>query len=350
MNNICSRKEISILYIGSLNRWSNSFARFKALRLLHNSVDAIDTDHFLLTPFFSRIQYHFNLGPGIFLLNRRIRSMAKKRYDIVYVDNKSYVFPGTLKWLKFFNPDTQIINVLTDDPFGRYSKHWRLFKKTIPLFDIVFVQRKVNVNDLLERKAKKVEICYRSYDPEFHRPLKLNDADNLKYATQVGFVGAYEADREDFIVYLIKNGINVYITGNGWKEAKHWNIISPFYKGPSVYGEAYIKTINGMDIALHFLRHANRDEQDSRTFEVPACGVFMIAERSPVHEELFKENEEVVFFDTKEELLNKVVLYLNNKSARELMALKALQRCINSGYSHTDRLKSIITCVLNETT
>jgi spore maturation protein CgeB len=69
-----------------------------------------------------------------------------------------------------------------------------------------------------------------------------------------------------------------------------------------VYEEEYIKTINGMEIALHFLRHGNRDEQDSRTFEIPACKVFMIAESSELHLQLFKENEEAVFFSSKKEL------------------------------------------------
>jgi spore maturation protein CgeB len=119
-------------------------------------------------------------------------------------------------------------------------------------------------------------------------------------------------------------------------------MIEPFYQGESTYGESYIKTINGMDIALHFLRHGNRDEQDSRTFEIPACGVFMLAEKSDTHLSLFEDGNEAVFFNTKEQLLEKVKYFLEHEDERKAIARAGLARCLQSGYSHERRLSQVL--------
>jgi spore maturation protein CgeB len=103
-----------------------------------------------------------------------------------------------------------------------------------------------------------------------------------------------------------------------------------------------------MEIALHFLRHGNRDEQDSRTFEIPACKIFMIAEKSLLHLQLFKENEEAVFFETKEELLEKVKFYRDNNEERERIAKNGYTRCISSGYDHRTRMEKVVQKIMAE--
>jgi hypothetical protein len=208
------------------------------------------------------------------------------------------------------------------------------------------VQRKVNVEEFVSKGAKRVELCYRSFDPGYNKPVCLNQDDQKKYGAPVGFVGTYESERASFVAFLIENGIPVSVTGNDWPNGDYWKVIQPFYRGPSVYEEEYVKAINGLEIALHFLRQGNRDEQDSRTFEIPSCRVFMVAERSEVHETLFKENEEAVFFTSKEELLEKVNYYLDHKEERERIALNGYTRCISSGYTHEERMRKVITSIL----
>jgi hypothetical protein len=335
-------RKLSLLYVGSLARWSNSSRRYQALSKICHTV-AIDTDPYLLPKMISGVQHYFNVGPGIFFLNRKVRKECSMNHiDIVFVDNKSYLTTQTLRYLKKKQPAIRIANLITDDPFGKYSNSWRLFKETIFRFDVFFVQRKINVEEFKSKGAKRVELCYRSFDPDYNKPVLLDKDDQKKYAAPVGFVGTYESERASFVAFLIENGIQVSVIGNDWPNGDYWKVIQPFYRGPSVFEEEYVKAINGLEIALHFLRHGNRDEQDSRTFEIPSCRVFMIAERSQVHETLFKENEEAVFFTSKEELLEKVRFYLNNKEERERIALNGYKRCVSSGYSHADRMRKVI--------
>lgn len=342
------RKELSILYIGSLDERSNSFKRFRSLQKLYPNTEAINTDPYILNKYFIRVQHHFNIGPGITLLNNEVcKKVSEKKYDIILVDNKPYLTLKTLRRIKKLQPATKIANLLTDDPFGKFSRSWRLFKKTASLFNIAFVQREINIHELKNVGVKNVELCYRSYDPEYNRPIQLDAADLKQHYTKVGFVGSYEEPRASYIAYLIEKGIPVTVTGAGWSDQPYWEIIKPFYKAPFVYGDDYIKALCGMDIALHFLRHANRDEQDSRTFEIPASGVFLLAERSSVHESLFEENKEAVFFSTKEELLELVNYYLSHGEERERIAQSGLERCKTSGYSHKDRLQYVVNKIIS---
>lgn len=339
-------KKVRLLYIGSLDAWSNSSRRYKALSKLCIA-QALDTDPYILPKYISGLQHHLNAGPGISLLNMKIRKVVKEQeFDLVWVDNKPYTNARTLLFIKERQPAAKIVNLLTDDPFGKFTSSWSLFKRTISRYDAFFVQRTVNKEELLRKGAKKVELCYRSFDPEFERPVELTKEERKLYGSSVGFVGTYENVRASFIAYLIENGIPVSVTGNDWPRGEHWDIIKPYYKGPSVFNEDYVKAINGLDIALHFLRQANRDEQDSRTFEIPACKRFMLAERSQVHKQLFKENEEAVFFSSKEELLVKVKRYLTDPVERERIALNGYNRCFNSGYTHAERMQTVLRSVL----
>lgn len=340
-------EDLKILYIGSLNSNSNSFRRYKALTQLSNNVIAVDTEPFLNNSF-KKIQYHFNIGPGIFRMNNKIRFIAKNETpDIILVDNKPYLFSSTLKFIKATDAKIKIANIVTDDPFGLYGRSWYIFRKTAKLYDVIFVQREVNIDELKSMGVKKVELCLRSYDPDFNKPEILNKDDKEKYGTKVGFIGSYEDVRASYIAHLIKNGIPVSVTGAGWENAKYWEIIKPYYRAPFAYGDEFIKTICGMDIALHFLRHANRDEQDSRTFELPSSGTFMLAEKSKIHLSLFEDGKEAVYFDTMDDLLNKVKYYLSNPLERIQIAAAGYNRCITSGYSHKDRLIQVINTIIN---
>lgn len=333
----------TILYIGSLNEYSNSFGRYKTLKAMGHEVTGIDTDPFIYGNLFEKFHHHLNTGPGISALNKKIAQQVEEASpELIWVDNKPFLQSRTLKRIKKRLPSVKVVNLITDDPTGKYKSAWRLGLQTARYYDVHFVQRSINIAELKEYAANRVEICYRSFDPDLHRPIKLNDEDSKEYRAEVGFIGTHEGLREEYIVYLLQHNIDVSITGNDWEKAKRWDLIKGHYKGPSVYGEAYPKTITGFDIALHFLRHTNRDEQDSRTFEIPACGAFMLAEKSAIHEELFKGDHEAVFFESKEELLEKVKYYLAHDDERKAIAKAGFERCISSGYSHEERLREVL--------
>ena len=306
-------------------------------------VDGIDVDPYIFVPFWLRFHYHLFIGPGIQSLNNYVLQKVQEfQPDILWVDNKPYLKSNSLIKIKQWLPNIKLANIITDDPCGKYGYCWKRVYHTFKNYDIQFVQREVNIAELKKIGTPRVEICYRSFDPEFHRPIPEIQNQRNNHNVIIGFIGSYEEDREEYLAYLVQHGINIQITGNGWPNGKYWNVLKNYYNGQSVFGEKYVQIINRMDIALHFLRKANRDQQDSRTFEIPACEVFMLAERSPLHQQLFEEGKEVDFFTSKEELFKKLKMYIQNKELRLKMAKSAYNRSYQSGYQHQSRLQNVL--------
>jgi spore maturation protein CgeB len=79
-----------------------------------------------------------------------------------------------------------------------------------------------------------------------------------------------------------------------------------------------------------------------RTFEVPACKAFFLAERTAAHQELFEEGKEAEFFSSAEECADKVRFYLRADSERNRIAEQGYRRCLNSDYSlHSSVAKAV---------
>jgi spore maturation protein CgeB len=184
-----------------------------------------------------------------------------------------------------------------------------------------------------------------AYDPDTHRPMDLSAEEKARIGGPVGFIGTFESQRAQSISFLAEHGVRVGVWGNGWKEncpLKHPNLL---IKGPSIYGDRYAKAICSFEVVLGFLRKLNRDLQTQRSVEVPACGAFMLAERTDEHLSLFEEGKEAEFFGTDEELLEKVRYYLAHEAERKQIARVGRERCVKSGYSYQQRLAEILSSI-----
>jgi spore maturation protein CgeB len=114
------------------------------------------------------------------------------------------------------------------------------------------------------------------------------------------------------------------------------------YQGGEVYASDYARALTGAKIGLGFLRQICSDRHTTRTFEIPACASMLLADRTDEHEEFFEEGREAEFFDSAEELLEKVKFYLHNDAARGRIAEAGYRRCISSRYSYIHRLAATL--------
>ena len=155
----------------------------------------------------------------------------------------------------------------------------------------------------------------------------------------------WEKERSDSIKYLVDNGLNVTVYGDGnWKSLRSY---SPRLKiMPSIFSDNYPKVLSALKISLCFLRKINTDQHTSRSIEIPACGGFMLAERTDEHLSLFEEGKEAEFFSSDEELLAKCRYYLYNEEERQSIVKRGILRCKSSGYSNIETVKKLIDSIV----
>jgi len=340
---------LQVLYVGPLIEGGTCRHRLGAIKDLGHKVSAIDTAgkevslkrQRYISRFCDRI-----FGPLDFAkVNEKIIFFIKQnKIDIIWVDKGITIFKKTLEEVKDISPNTIIAHYNPDDPFGRASltgKGWRHFFKAIPVYDIHFVPRKINIEEYRKHGARKVVFYYKSFDPEIHRPIAVSPEDRSLLGGLVGFIGEYEKERAESLLYLAQNGISVTIIGKSWEKCpfSHPNLK---IKAMSLWNTDYAKAICSFDIVLAFLRKANRDQHTSRSLEIPACGAFMLAERTDEHKELYVEGVEAEYFSNNEELLKKVSYYLEHPEERKQIAAQGLNRCHQSGYSNRNMLKKLL--------
>ena len=339
-----------ILCIGQYKKPSNAYLRTLSFEQLGYKVERIDVSdkisgHNIILRILRRLYRPTLIRVLVKLIKKKIDSFSP---DLIFIE-KGVQFSA--KNLIFFKSSVinhiKLVHLNPDDPFGEFGNGWGKFVSSIPFYDIHFVPKEINRSEYLKLGAQSVYVYDRSFSPNYHKPVNLSKSEVEFFGCRVGFIGAFAPYRESVIYTMICEGINVAIWGDGWSNGKYWNKLKHYWRGGSQVGEDYPKAISGMEIALHFVRHENRDLQDSRTFEIPACGSFMLAERTADHEHLFVEDLEAVFFNSPEECIEKCRYYLENAGVRKKIAEAGMQRVHNSNYDYTSRLKEMIEATNN---
>jgi len=274
-------------------------------------------------------------------LNKRIlKKVEEFKPDIIFIIKGNSVYPYTLKQIKEKYPKIKLISFSLDD---MYAWHNRSIYYAIGLkyYDVVFTTKSYNIGELKQLGAKNVKFLYQAFSKKYHKPC--SNCDVVKYKYNVLFIGFAERERFEYMNFLAKNGIEIHIYGSGWqkKEFKNHHLnLKIYYK--DLIGEGYSNAISCSKISLCFLRKINRDLHTSRSIEIPACGGFMIAEITEEHKKLFEEDKEAVYFDTKEELLEKVKYYLEHEEERKQIAKAGYERTRKNDYSYDDMVNRIL--------
>lgn len=342
-------ENLRILFVGDLNFYAKGASRLNAMEQLGAKV--IGLPHTPLggeatgTPGISlyfRLAWKLGIHIDTENVNQRIRAVASiDKPDLLWVEKGNMIGPSTLKAVRSVSPQTRIVSYSDDDMFNPIN-HTRAYVSSLPHYDVVFVTKSYNANagELPALGAKRCVMVDKAYDSDQHMPLDLSPAETEELAADVSFIGSYAPERAEVLNFLAGNGISVTVWGNGWDGFSGASPHLSMKRQPLVNTARdlrFTKGINASRINLGFLRKVNRDLQTDRSIEIPACGGFMLAERSDEHERLFEDGKEAVYFDGNADLLEKVRFYLAHEPERDAIAKAGYTRSRASGYSHKDR-------------
>lgn len=343
-----------ILSVGSMSGISNTcLLRNWALEEISENIDTVNTAEEPIN-FWYRVAHRlFLYGLPIRLPNRsnannKILSLIRKnKYDIIWIDKGITINPKTLKEIKKIQPSIKIVSYSPDNMVLRHNQS-KNYLDSISLYDVHFTTKSYILEEMKRLGAKNVYFVNNSYESKFNYPHNVTDEDVLRLGADVGFVGTWEKERMESILYLTRNGIKVRVFGDKkWSMCKNDNP-NLIIEDHGLFNEDYAKSFRCFKISLCFLRKINYDQQTSRTMEIPACGGFMLAERTKEHQQLFEEGKEAEFFDSNEELLKKCRYYLEHEEERQRIVNGGICRCKESGYSNVDTLKRLVDIVLKK--
>lgn len=331
---------LKVLYVGDLWEGSTALHRMEALAGLGARIVPVDT----LTAavrreqrrFHRRVQRRLFGPPDLARANDAIRRLgALERPDLLWVDKGVTIDPATLREARAATGCT-IAGYSPDDMMnpGNLS---RRFVRGLPEYDVYFTTKSYGVAELRQLGAREVHFVGNAYDPRTHRPVRLDAETRRALGGPVGFVGMWEHARAESIRRVAQAGLPVRVWGGDWER---FSCDAPSLRVESrpLFAEAYAQALCAFDINLCFLRKANRDRQTTRSIEIPACGAFMLAERTDEHLALFEEGREAEFFGDDDELIDKIRFYLARPALREAIARAGHERCVHGGYSNAARM------------
>ena len=335
---------MKILYASHI--WPRDYSQYRiwALERLGHAVIPCNTDDYEFSSRYLRaIAFRLVAGPSVSRINRELVRLAEsERPDIFIGDKCLAVRPSTLDRMRDLGIVT--VSIMIDNAFGpRRDPGWRLYMKCIPHYDLHVTQRDSSFADYRSRSARDVMKIQTTYEPTIHfpHPEGLSDRDRDR---GVSFVGTPYDDRAVTLVRLGALGeFPVTISGSprSWQRALSTTDFASYFREGELHLREYREAIWRSRINLSFLTRSNLDEFTQKSFEIAACGGFLLAERSQGHLDRFKEDEEAVFFTGYDELLEKIRRYYPDEAARNRIAAAGQVRAERDGY-HNDRQVTLI--------
>lgn len=338
-------ESLSILYLGADSGTSRH--RAFSLRRLGHAVRILDPYRFLPQGGLANYWNHHTgaLGFGNTVRVSVLQAIRSSKFDLVWVDGGVSVSPELVRELK--RHARFIVNYNIDDPFGsRDSNKWRLYLRSIALYDLVVVVRDCNVNEAFEHGARDVMRVHMSSDEVAHSPRRLSPGDPTMWGSEVAFIGTWMPERGPFLARLVQLGVPLNIWGDRWRKATEWPVLKSHWRGSGLYqDDDYARAVQCAKVCIGLLSKGNRDLCTTRSFEIPRLGSVLCAERTSEHLALYKENVEAVFWSDAEECAERCRRLLDDSGWRSRLARNGQKRANENPTSNETTMSLILSRV-----
>lgn len=337
-----------ILFAGE--RWpgSDAYAYERAFRRAGHAVTAIESATFLPTGWRS---------PWLRAVRRLLTPALIAEYERALIDaaetEQPHLFVGfkapfvTVRAMQAIKATGAVaINIYPDVSF---MAHGPRLPQTLPLYDWIFTTKTFGIADLRGKLGiTGASFFPPAFDPELHHPMPPSADETNRLGADVSFIGTWSPKKEALMAAAVRGnpGAKVRIWGGSWHRATAPELAVAI-QNRVVIGPEYTKAVCASRINLGLLSEqvagaSSGDLITHRTFAMPACGGFMLHERTPEIGLYYEEGREVALFSVERELVDKVRYYLEHEDERRQVAEAGRARALASGYSVDQRAADVI--------
>ena len=272
-----------------------------------------------------------------------VRAVRRKRPDILLVFKGTFVHAASLAKIRAMG--TRAYCFYPDVSVFAHGPH---ISRALREYDWIFTTKTFGVRDMRERLAiEHSSVLLHGFDADLHRPLQLGPKDIERYGCDVSFIGTWSPKKERMLGHLARMlpDVRMRIWGEQWWKRKDTELDRAI-GGHEVTGEEYVRAIGASRINLCILSErregaSSGDQVTSRTFHIPACGGFMLHERTTEVLELFSEGASVATFGDEEELVSAVQRWLEQESDRIRVSRCGFEQ-VHQGHSWDHRITTIL--------
>ena len=268
------------------------------------------------------------------------KSIDANKPDLIFVLKGWHLKKKWILEIKRENPSVKIFCFNPDNPFNTWHSgisNMRV-RSSIPAYDSYLIWSKRLIHEIEERGGRNVQYLPFMYDPEKFYPEEKLTVKIGSGGRDVAFIGSWDEERSFWLSKICD--LNLKIWGNSWEKGA--SCLKKKWSGKPAFDQDFIAICSNYKIIINIIRKQNEGSHNMRTFEVPACGGFMLSTRTSEQQEFFEEGKEAAYFSTPEELREKVLYYLKNDELREKIARSGYEKLVKSGHTYVERAKRVI--------
>ncbi len=338
--------DCKILYAGALGEDQLARVRFDVLGELCGSIVPFDfgsTYQTIASSIGRRILRRISRPTVYRKMNRDlIHACLENGPAVLYVDKGTEIERSTLVRIRDdARSDGREICLLHFHPDHAFHPLLitRAYLESMKEYDCHFCPHSWVLEDHRKHGAKRVCFMPFGFDPRTHFRVEPAGAADEEHDMDAVFIGRWEKRRADWIMDLAKSGVRVHVWGWPRKDYGCPNLV---WRGPFADFAQQREAFGRARISLGMLSDTNLDGHTARTFEIPACGGFMLGRRSSGQTGFFGEGIEMACYDNSRELVETAHHYLNNPEERESIREAGYRRCLDSGYDYKSRMSLVL--------
>jgi glycosyltransferase involved in cell wall biosynthesis len=248
-------------------------------------------------------------------MHRKLKDIIEKEKPEIFFHGlvEDDIDKGFLNHIRDKTATTSLGFFSDDDWRFNHSVQW------VDHYNFAITQCHEAYDEFLKRGHRNVIMTQWGCNTDIYYPVE------TKKEYDVTFVGQPYLGRPDMVAFLKDNGINVHVWGAGWENfpklrdiahgfLPHYKMLESFSASKIVLGMAWCSA------------DGKTPQIKGRVFEYAACKAFQLTNYDKRVTEYFKESEEIVFYQDKPDLLNKIQYYLENGGERDTIAENAYKR------------------------